>query len=246
MPTKLIKHTTREYTTFQQAYDFFNTQLFKGQLPQVLIVLQRKSKALGYFHPNRFAARTADTVKAGKIARSLGLNMLAVPEGTERIHELALNPDHFGHQSNLDICDTLVHEMCHVWQAVHGKAPRKAYHDKEWAAKMLEVGLTPSETGKEGGKQTGVSMSDYPTPDGPFMKAFERLAKTGFTLNWQSHEFSEAEKKEAKAKKASKTKYTCPGCDANAWAKPLTLLICGECYDDGNGDIVNMEPQEAE
>ena len=30
-------------------------------------------------------------------------------------------------------------------------------------------------------------------------------------------------------KNASKTKYTCPGCGRNAWAKPDVRLICGDC-----------------
>jgi hypothetical protein len=36
-------------------------------------------------------------------------------------------------------------------------------------------------------------------------------------------------------KKASKTKFTCPECGQNAWAKPDALLICGECYNDEGG-----------
>ena len=35
----------------------------------------------------------------------------------------------------------------------------------------------------------------------------------------------------ARKKAASKTKYTCPDCDLNAWAKPDTSLICGECHE---------------
>ena len=51
---------------------------------------------------------------------------------------------------------------------------------------------------------------------------------------------------QGKAKKASKTKFTCPDCAQNAWAKPGALLICGACYEDGDGDIRLMlaEPNE--
>jgi transcription elongation factor Elf1 len=45
---------------------------------------------------------------------------------------------------------------------------------------------------------------------------------------------------QAKAKNASKTKFTCPDCGQNAWAKPNALLICGSCYEGGDGDIVLM------
>jgi len=35
--------TTKEYNSFQKAYDFFNGELFSSSLPEVLITLQRKS-----------------------------------------------------------------------------------------------------------------------------------------------------------------------------------------------------------
>ena len=45
---------------------------------------------------------------------------------------------------------------------------------------------------------------------------------------------------QGRAKKSSKTKFTCPDCGQNAWAKPDALLICGECFDEGEGDICFM------
>jgi hypothetical protein len=33
-------------------------------------------------------------------------------------------------------------------------------------------------------------------------------------------------------KAASKTKYTCPVCEMNAWAKPDAHLICGDCNEE--------------
>jgi transcription elongation factor Elf1 len=40
-------------------------------------------------------------------------------------------------------------------------------------------------------------------------------------------------------KAASKTKYTCPGCGLNAWAKPEVNLVCGDCGE-------TMEPETAD
>jgi hypothetical protein len=34
--------------------------------------------------------------------------------------------------------------------------------------------------------------------------------------------------------------FTCPECSQNAWAKADALLICGACYDEGDGDIFVM------
>jgi hypothetical protein len=101
---------------------------------------------------------------------------------------------------------------------------------------MRELGLQPTSTGEPGGKETGQSMSHYIIPDGRFAKAYAKLAATGFQLHWQSIPAT----KQGRAKKSSKTKFTCPECGLNAWAKPDAHLICGECYDEGQGHICLM------
>ena len=213
--------TEREYQAFQNAYNFFNAELFGNSLPHVLVTLQRHARAKGYFAPERFAGRV-EKVTA---------------------HELALNPDVFTGRSDELILSTLVHEMAHVWQQTHGTPPRRCYHDKEWAAKMKEIGLQPSTTGEPGGKETGQSVTHYLIPGGSFTRAYAKLAATGFQLNWQSVPFDGGERKK---KAASKTKYTCPTCGANAWAKPDTQLICGACYEQDEGEITVMAPETAQ
>jgi len=39
--------TRAEYQAFQEAYDFFNAELFGGKLPNVLVTLQRHARAKG-------------------------------------------------------------------------------------------------------------------------------------------------------------------------------------------------------
>jgi hypothetical protein len=73
-------------------------------------------------------------------------------------------------------------------------------------------------------------------PRSPYTKAYAKLKARGFQLHWQSVPNG----KQAKVKKASKTKYTCPTCAQNAWAKPNALLICGNCYEDGKSEICLM------
>jgi len=51
---------------------------------------------------------------------------------------------------------------------------------------------------------------------------------------------------EAKAKKASKTKFTCPECGQNAWAKPDAALICGDCYDEDEGTVTAMPAESGD
>jgi hypothetical protein len=46
---------TREtYLSWSDAYDFFNAELFGGELPQCLITYQRSRKFYGYFAGDRF------------------------------------------------------------------------------------------------------------------------------------------------------------------------------------------------
>lgn len=195
--------TQSQYSAFQKAYDFFNDELFDGSLPQVMITMNRKSKSLGYFSSDKFTDRV---------------------EIKESIHELALNPDHFG-RTERDILSTLVHEMCHCWQQCYGKMPRRAYHDKQWASKMITVGLYPSDSGQPGGKTTGQNMTHYVVDNGPYDQAFQKLQRSGFILNWQSRPDHKSDKKKA----ASKSKYTCPECEMNVWGKPELNIVCGDC-----------------
>jgi hypothetical protein len=99
-----------------------------------------------------------------------------------------------------------------------------------------EIGLQPSSTGEEGGKETGQAMSHYIIPGGRYAKAYAKLAATGFQLHWQSI----PAKEQARGKKSSKTKFTCPKCGLYDWAKPNACLFCGEIYDDGQGHICLM------
>ena len=117
---------------------------------------------------------------------------------------------------------------------------RKSYHDKEWAAKMKEIGLHPSSTGAPGGKETGQHVSHYVIAGGAFAVAFAKLQASGFTLRWQSRTDDDPQRK---AKTASKTKYTCPGCGQNAWAKPGAMLICGVCHEE-DGEMRFLEASD--
>jgi hypothetical protein len=101
------------------------------------------------------------------------------------------------------------------------------YHNKEWAQLMCTIGLMPSDTGAPGGKQTGQRVSHYIIEGGPFDQAADVLLATGFCLNWESLVVPRETERVAKAQ--SKTKYTCPSCGQNAWAKPYVSLRCGAC-----------------
>jgi len=197
--------TSQTYGEFQEAYDFFNRALFNGALPACLITLQRKARAYGYFSPQRFGAKDGGTTD-----------------------EIAMNPSTFALRSDRETLSTLVHEMVHLWQEHFGEPPRRCYHDRQWAAKMKEVGLIPSDTGEPGGKETGQSMTHYIEEGGAFDRACVDLLGAGFRLTWADRAL-DAGDSEKKSKAGKRAKYTCPACSFNAWAKPEAKLICGEC-----------------
>ncbi len=147
-------------------------------------------------------------------------------------HEISLTPTTL-YRTPQEIFSTLVHEMCHLWQWDFGNPSRNGYHNKEWAAKMREVGLIPSDTGQLGGKETGQKMTHYIEWEGRCQQAFNRRSKK-YVLPFTSLEGEimkrliegsngteggevEREKRLRKLRPVSrnKTKYTCPTCKVN-------------------------------
>lgn len=208
--------TAVEYSSFQRAFDWFNDKLFAGELPQVLVTLQRKANSRGYFHAEQFRGRL---------------------DPKHHTHEIALNPDTFDGRTDLEILSTLVHEMCHLWQQAFGKPPRRCYHDREWAAKMRAVGLQPTSTGEPGGKETGERVTHLITPGGSFDIACTELLASGLRLSWQACPIPAG----GRVTNQTRQKFTCPGCGVNAWAKPGAHLLCGDCTEE-DGELIAMEP----
>jgi SprT-like family len=199
-PTKIT------YEGFDSAYDYFNHVLFENALPRCLVTLQRKNKSYGYFAGQRFGTK----------------------DGSDVRDEIALNPQHFAGRTVEQVLSTLAHEQVHLWQHHFGKPSRAGYHDREWAAKMVEIGLQPSDTGQPGGKTTGQHMTHYIIEGGAFAQAAARLIAKGWTIPYVSL-WDEEQKKTAAKKRASKTKFVCGCCGAAAWGKPTLKIVCGEC-----------------
>src|SRR2546429_3099126 len=103
---------------------------------------------------------------------------------------------------------------------------------------MEAIGLVPSDTGAPGGKRTGQHMSHYVQDGGPFQRAYLDLAGgEGAIISWRDRGQEDGLGKKGKKKSNTRTKYTCPGCGLNAWAKPAVVLLCGEC----EGELVAEE-----
>jgi hypothetical protein len=146
--------TTVQFKTLDDLYAFYNKTLFAGRLADCIVNMSRHNGSYGFFAAKRW--RTKE-------------------KGKERvIHEISLNPDYLGRPFK-EWHATLIHEMVHLWQEDFGHASRAAYHNREWAGKMEEVGLIASDTGKPGGKKTGQRMTHYIKNKGLFSRTFGTL-----------------------------------------------------------------------
>jgi predicted SprT family Zn-dependent metalloprotease len=207
--------TQRAYGELLGAAEYFNRELFGGQLPPCLITLRAGKKAHGFFAPSRFIAGNGD-----------------------RSDEIALNPTHFGDTGEL--LQTLAHELVHLWQHHFGTPSRSGYHNQEWAGKMLSIGLVPSDTGAPGGKQTGQRMADYPARGGLFINARDALIAGGFKVTWTEAAITKPNRFGTAGRR---TKFTCRHCGENVWARPSSRPVCGICHPDV--EPMEAEPEHA-
>jgi hypothetical protein len=190
------------YDVLREAFKHFNFYLFDGELSECLILLHRHRNAYGYFWADRFAQNGNKTT----------------------VHEIALNPQHIRERTPRETFSTLVHEMVHQLQQEHGTPPKNAYHNRQWAAMMKQIGLHPSDTGKPGGAETGRYVSHYIVKGGAFEQAFEIFEKT-----YNMKLFGDLPAAKREKGKTSKFKFACPECGQNAWAKITATLVCGDC-----------------
>ena len=228
----------RDFITLSECYDLLNKDLFGDRLPGCVLTFEDKGQCFGHYKYLGYVTR----------------------DGNERKDEICLNPRHFlTNTGDLELLQTLAHEMCHQWQYHHGTTSRAGYHNTEWGRQMESIGLIPSSTGRPGGKKTGQSMADYADPDGLFMKVASKILGKRELIRYYKREvfaskiqsivieaeaaedweeaatnFTATETANAGAlpipKPPSKLKYTCPECQAKAWGKPGLKLVCGTCW----------------
>ena len=200
--------TAETYAGLERAFDHFNKELFGERRTPVMFTLTRRTGAHGYFHAEQFKHRDGDAT-----------------------HEIALNPNTMDRDIRA-VLATLVHEMTHLEQELYGKPSKGGHHNMEWANLMLAVGLTPTDTGNEGGKMTGRKVTHMIDEGGPFDVAFQDLMP--FDIPYFTQPRDKAEKK----KDLSKVKHTCPSCGFKAWAKAGANLMCGDCHEHMEGEEV--------
>jgi len=130
--------------------DIFNMEFFKG-------------------HPVPVPALSFEKTKATTLGRYVvGRNPFGIKEN------ISLNLVHLDRPVS-DILATLLHEICHSWQAAYGKPSNSWFHNKEFRQKMLEMGIVVSGKGCHLGvqdpfvsllKEHGVKVNGEESPDG--------------------------------------------------------------------------------
>jgi hypothetical protein len=105
---------------------------------------------------------------------------------------------------------------------------------------MESLGLMPSSDGMVGGRTTGAKMAHYILDGGPFGRAFDELAASGWKLHLESTPY----RGEARAPD-SKVKFTCPGCGRNVWCKPDTEVFCKPCRLTSGSKLIELRAVDA-
>lgn len=205
--------TAETYAALQWAYERMNAALFGGDLPNCLVTLSPRGRSPGYFRPAPF--ERTDGAMAD---------------------EIAMNPLLFHDRPLADPLAQLVHDMVHLWQARFGRPGRGGYHNREWSARMVSIGLQPTATGAPGGKATGEHMRHLVIADGPFARTVAAMLDEGFTIPWGARDEAAAGEDPdddaghdgAPVKSGKWFKFVCPVCGTVARAKYGANLICGE------------------
>lgn len=200
--------TKRQFNTFEDLFNYYNSELFNGELKEVMINMSRKKNSHGFFARDRWKSIF----------------------NSEYIHEISLNPESLNREP-IAWHSTLVHEMVHLWRLTAGKPPRPGYHDRVWADKMEAIGLNPSDTGQPGGKRTGPRMTHYVVPGGLFEKAFQAIQGEEFEemiLPFLPTITQSEKPPKGVSKGGTRVKYTCE-CDTNIWGSGGLDITCNNC-----------------
>ena len=123
--------------------------------------------------------------------------------------------------------------MAHVWQETMGEPSRRGYHNRQWAEKMREVGLQPTSTGEPGGMETGQAVTHYIIPEGHMPGHMLRSHLQGISSTGNLSQRSVVRRNQAR-------KVYLSGVRTKRLGEAGRPLICGECYDEGEGDIAFM------
>ena len=192
-----------QYEALEGLYASMNARFFGGSLPDIVFLLDYgKHNVMGYFQFER--------------VKSAG-------DGSMR-SVISMNPDAFGRSSS-DVAATLLHEMCHCWEAYVARIkPRSGYHDRHWAEEMRKCGLEPVFN-----NPSRTSCTHRIIEGGAFdawWTSMDKDSRDSIILLEGAFSLDRVMKRSGDR---NKTVYACPGCGARMWGKPALRVICVTC-----------------
>lgn len=193
-------------------FDKINMDKFEGSLPRPVITLMSgRGTTLGHF--------TVD--KVWKRIPEAEVNEDDEVVSEESYYEINVDPRWFAMRGAIDICETLMHEMCHYFNKLSDiKDCSGNMHNKKFKEAAERIGLEV-ERGKSVGwgyTKLGEELYLYVHDEvKPSDEAFEYFKSVPVKENT------------GKKRKKSLFKYTCPECGQVVKGKRDIRILCGEC-----------------
>lgn len=183
-----------------KTFDFINERFFANNLQKVVITIQadEKNKAYGWFSLKKVWKES---------------------ENDSGAHELNISAQ-FLNRPMLDICETMLHEMCHLYasqNALKDCSRSGTYHNKLFKQIAESHGLNC-----ECVKTIGWSATSLTDVSKEILQAF--LGKNKEVLIYRSPKVNGV-----KIKSSSTRKYICPICGMSVRATKEVRLICADC-----------------
>lgn len=192
----LASPTLQLWEHYQTPFDYFNQALFENTLPLCMLNFSARGKSFGYFTKDRWCS-----------------------DKETYTHEISLNPDLL-QKPEQQVMATLVRLMVSLWQHTdpQGSPSRAGYFNGQWAEKMEEIGLMPSDTGEAGGAKVGEKIRHYIIEDGKFAESLKQMPKNFFP--WRGESLPQL------PKRPTRIKYSCPSCGAIVMGSQGLTLKC--------------------
>jgi len=213
-----INPSVEQSESLIDAFDYINKELFGDQLPRPMLIFTRNPKILGgYYSPDKWFNTD------GKGVDEIAINANSMIQGDE-----------------IELFQVIIHEMSHQWQQHYGTPGRGGYHNREWADKVLEIGLKPINV-NDSDAETGDSITTILIKGGLAMLALANMPEDisiPFYAEIMGNPDDDDDKKDRgpqeevptpKPKSGQRTKYTCPNCGTNMWGRSGINVQCMDC-----------------
>lgn len=184
-------------------------------------------EAFQHFNLELFGGALPDTMLT--LARTRHATGYVIPDGFhlrgdkggEKTPEIGLNPLRFAALEAPEVLSMLAVEMIKLAQHAAGTGSPDNYLNKDFHRRAAAIGLTVTGAGYE--------LAE----GGQLDAAIAHLIANGWAVRYVAPVLTKEQADRKAARKASKTKYTCPITGLNAWAKPGAVLYTREGADAG-------------